>query len=188
MPRLKLSCHSVTHIANEVSMIEKSAKLGWNSQCLAVEQGGLAMVESKRGKDRQARKRPGWDEESAKEPLERTQTMRCMFIRSVIHLMIGIALLVVATKVDPNFSGQARAEGLHRKAAGDLFTNASVEPAGPNVVGAQMYPCPRPVPAMVGQTYITYQPLEPKEFLYRHHHVYKTYNEESHSRTSVHWR
>jgi hypothetical protein len=116
------------------------------------------------------------------------QTMRHPFYRSVIHLMIGVALLVVASKVDPNQSGQARAEGLHRKAAGDLFTNATVEPTGPNVVGAQLYPCPRPVPPMVGQTYITYQPLEPKEFLYRHHRVYKTYNEESHSRTSVHWR
>lgn len=37
---------------------------------------------------------------------------------------------------------------------------------------AQMYPCPRPVPAYVGHTYITYEPLAPHNFLYRHRRVY----------------
>ncbi len=31
---------------------------------------------------------------------------------------------------------------------------------------------PRPTPPLVGHTYITYQPLMPHEFLYRHHRCY----------------
>ena len=59
----------------------------------------------------------------------------------------------------------------------DLFYNYYVGPAGsPNPYGANavaaMYPSPVPVPAWVGHTYITYQPLLPHEFLYAHKHYY----------------
>lgn len=37
---------------------------------------------------------------------------------------------------------------------------------------AQMYPCPRPTPPFVGHTYITYEPLAPHNFLYRHSRTY----------------
>lgn len=47
---------------------------------------------------------------------------------------------------------------------------------GPAPLGAQLYPCPRPVPPVVGYTYITYQPLAPHEFLYKHHRKYKVYH------------
>jgi hypothetical protein len=58
----------------------------------------------------------------------------------------------------------------------DLFYNYYVPPvtcacAGLGV-GVEMYPCPRPTPPLVGHTYITYQPLMPHEFLYRHHRCY----------------
>jgi hypothetical protein len=40
---------------------------------------------------------------------------------------------------------------------------------------AQMYVSPRPVPPNVGHTYITYQPLMPHEFMYKHHRTYHQY-------------
>jgi hypothetical protein len=55
----------------------------------------------------------------------------------------------------------------------DLFYNYYVGPPG---VPAPMYVAPRPVPPFVGQTYITYQPLLPNEFLYKHHRTYRRYD------------
>ncbi|HTN74944.1 MAG TPA: hypothetical protein VL096_06845 [Pirellulaceae bacterium] len=40
---------------------------------------------------------------------------------------------------------------------------------------AQMYVAPKPVPANVGHTYITYQPFMPHEFMYKHHRTYHQY-------------
>ncbi len=40
---------------------------------------------------------------------------------------------------------------------------------------AQMYVAPKPVPANVGHTYITYQPLMPHELMYKHHRTYHQY-------------
>jgi hypothetical protein len=57
----------------------------------------------------------------------------------------------------------------------DLFYNYYVPPVAccwHGGEGAQLYPCPRPTPPLVGETYITYQPLDPHEFLYRHHRCY----------------
>ncbi len=57
----------------------------------------------------------------------------------------------------------------------DLFYNYYVGPVPCNdygAVGAQLYISPRPVPPLVGHTYITYQPLMPHEFLYHHHRTY----------------
>lgn len=68
----------------------------------------------------------------------------------------------------------------------DLFYNFYV--GGGGCVPAAMYPSPRPVPAWVGHTYITYQPLLPHEFLYRHHRIYDRWNPGSGwTRTTVHW-
>ncbi|HZL89730.1 MAG TPA: hypothetical protein VFB96_15300 [Pirellulaceae bacterium] len=59
--------------------------------------------------------------------------------------------------------------GLH-----DLFGNYFV---GNNCggFGAAMYVSPLPVPPHVGHTFITYQPLMPHEFMYRHHRTYHRY-------------
>ena len=57
----------------------------------------------------------------------------------------------------------------------DLFYNEYVGP-GPSGAVAQIYPAPQPVPPNVGHTYVTYQPLMPHEFLYRHQRAYYTYN------------
>jgi hypothetical protein len=58
----------------------------------------------------------------------------------------------------------------------DLFYNYYV---GPSVYGgqpAQLYISPRPTPPFVGHTYITYQPLLPHEFLYKHYRWYARFN------------
>jgi hypothetical protein len=70
----------------------------------------------------------------------------------------------------------------------DLFYNFYVPPTCGGV-GAELYPSPLPVPARVGHTYYTYQPLMPHEMLYKHHRSYHRYYNEGRglTRTSVHW-
>lgn len=56
---------------------------------------------------------------------------------------------------------------------GDLFYNFYSQgycdrPAG-------IYPSPMPTPLMAGRTYITYQPLMPHEYMYKHHRSYHMY-------------
>ncbi len=53
----------------------------------------------------------------------------------------------------------------------DLFYNYYTSP-GYGGLSAELYPCPRPTPPLVGHTYITYQPLMPQEFLYKHSRTY----------------
>lgn len=56
----------------------------------------------------------------------------------------------------------------------DLFYNFYVHgPCGG--YPAQMYVSPKPVPPHVGHTYITYQPLMPHEFMYKHGRTYHQY-------------
>jgi len=83
---------------------------------------------------------------------------------------------------------QAQANDFYRPNA-DLFYNYYVPPTGPASVGAQLYPCPRPVPPLVGHTYVTYEPLMPHEFLYRHSRTYWRYNPGAGwTRARVSWR
>ncbi len=61
----------------------------------------------------------------------------------------------------------------------DLFYNYYVGPVqcgDAGAMGAALYPCPRPTPPRVGETFITYQGLLPQEFLYHHHRTYYRYN------------
>ncbi|MEC9093293.1 MAG: hypothetical protein VX438_11340 [Planctomycetota bacterium] len=53
----------------------------------------------------------------------------------------------------------------------DLFYNFYLHPAADSTAAA-MYPAPMPVPARVGQSYYTYQPLLLHEHMYRHDRVY----------------
>ncbi len=67
--------------------------------------------------------------------------------------------------------------------------NYYVHPGEAGLLGAQLYLSPRPTPPVVGHTYVTYPPLMPHEFLYRHHRTYHTYNPGSGwTRTRVSWR
>jgi hypothetical protein len=70
----------------------------------------------------------------------------------------------------------------------DLFYNFYV----PNDCGgapAAMYLAPRPVPALVGHTYYTYQPLMPHEMLYPHYRTYRQWYDDGRgvTRTKVAW-
>jgi hypothetical protein len=79
-----------------------------------------------------------------------------------------------------------------RAASPDLFYNFYSGPAYRSYypgVPAEMYLSPRPTPPLVGHTWITYQPLMPHEFLYRHHRTYyRYYPHGGHTTTRVHWR
>ena len=55
----------------------------------------------------------------------------------------------------------------------DLFANYYVGPQ-PSGTAAQMYVSPQPVPANVGHTYTTYQPLMPHEYPQYKHHSHAT--------------
>jgi hypothetical protein len=82
---------------------------------------------------------------------------------------------------------QARAEFPY-EGPKDLFYNYYVPP-GAGLVGAEMYLCPRPVPPLTGHTYITYPPLLPQEFLYKHHRTYRTVHPDAPATTTrVRWR
>jgi hypothetical protein len=100
-----------------------------------------------------------------------------------------ILALVVAMLVVVCAAASARAELVRHSTSGDLFYNYYVPPVGPGSVGAGLYPCPRPTPPFIGHTYITYQPLMPHEFLYKHHRKYTTKHKDApRTRTRVHWR
>ena len=73
-------------------------------------------------------------------------------------------------------AGDARAQGYGAPGWASPEPNYYAMPTGPEGLTAALYPSPRPTPPLVGQTYITYEPLAPHEFLYLHHHCYKTYN------------
>jgi hypothetical protein len=64
--------------------------------------------------------------------------------------------------------------------------NYYVAPSGV-CLGSSLYPCPRPTPPYVGHTYITYQALNPQEFLYPHHRAYYTHHPSGTTRTCVAW-
>ena len=74
-------------------------------------------------------------------------------------------------------------------AESDLYYNYYVAPTiCGGGAGAQLYPSPRPTPAMVGHTYVTYQPLLPHEFLYHHARTYYNFHPNGQiTRTKIHW-
>ncbi len=87
------------------------------------------------------------------------RTMRVMLAASALGLVTSLL-------------AASQAEAAHP----DIFNNYYVGPA-PNGGGipAQMYVSPRPSPAYVGHTWITYPPLAPHEFLYKHCRKYHKY-------------
>ena len=106
---------------------------------------------------------------------------RAMILFAVGALIVGGLLLVSADRADASW--------FRHSTPGDLFYNYYSPAVGYQSVGARMYPCPRPVPPRVGMTYITYQPLMPHEFLYKHKRSYKTIHPNApNTRTRVRWR
>jgi hypothetical protein len=93
--------------------------------------------------------------------------------RRLLAIALAVAALAIAWNLElaPG-AGQAEAQQFIPYHHGYGFY---VHP-GPSVLGAQLYPCPRPTPPLVGHTYITYQPLAPHEFMSRHHRCYRIQN------------
>jgi hypothetical protein len=109
--------------------------------------------------------------------------------RTKVSVLVGVVILVTVWGLVSGMAAPARAELVRHSAPDDLFYNYYVPPVGAGSVGAELYLCPRPTPPLVGHTYITYQPLMPQEFLYKHYRHYTTKHEDaSRTTTSVRWR
>lgn len=90
--------------------------------------------------------------------------------------VIGMAL---------SFAGQAAAQSPYQYPTS--FYNYYVGPGQGGVV-AQLYVAPLPTPPPVGQTFITYEPLMPHNFLYKHARTYvRQHPNGQQTRTMVIW-
>ncbi len=106
----------------------------------------------------------------------------------VLRMTIMLAAILAAWTVAMDDSHQACAWDRHRTSPA-LFPNYYVPPGPDGYVGARLYVAPLPTPPLVGHTYVTYGPLMPHEFLYRHCRTYWRYNPQGGwTRTSVIWR
>lgn len=100
--------------------------------------------------------------------------------RSSVRSLLILTAFGAATLLQLALATTSQAEGYRqarRVYKGDLFYNYYVGPAqyaGGAV--AQMYPSPLPTPPLVGHTYVTYPPLMPHEFLYKHNRIYYRHN------------
>jgi hypothetical protein len=104
------------------------------------------------------------------------------------HRLSQMAIAAVLAAAWFVMAGDARAQGYGQPGWASPEPNYYAMPTGAVGLTAALYPCPRPTPPLVGQTYITYEPLDPHEFLHVHHHHYKTKNECGQvTRTSVTW-
>ena len=108
-------------------------------------------------------------------------------VPKLLRTTILAVLMLAARNLATERSQSAMAIGPNDR-AGDLFSNYYVAPGPGGGVGAQLYVAPRPTPPLVGHTYVTYQPLAPHEFLYKHHSVYYRQNPGAGwTRTKVLW-
>lgn len=101
-----------------------------------------------------------------------------------VRYLLTAALLVAAGHLALE-SPQAQAQAPHPSTP-PLFVNY-YGPAGPSGIPAQMYVSPRPAPAYVGHTWVTYEPLMPDEFLWQHHRTYVTPHGWGRTKTRVSW-
>ena len=105
----------------------------------------------------------------------------------LLPMTIALAAVTIVLGLDPGEVHQAQAAGGRHKSS-QLFYNFYVPPGAPGSVGAQLYLCPRPTPPLVGHTYITYEPLMPHEFLWRHYREYsRQHADGSCTKTMVMW-
>ena len=108
--------------------------------------------------------------------------------RSLLRCALAfVCFLAIANSVDvPSASAADCGHPVNRL---DLFYNYYV---GPGTCGygvpAKLYVAPRPTPPWVGHTYMTYQPLMPHEFLYKHHRTYvRNHPDGTATRATVLW-
>jgi hypothetical protein len=102
--------------------------------------------------------------------------------------VVCVGLVVAAAAAVLLAAGPVRAEGPYVYGAPPIPYNYYVPGPGASGSAAALYVSPRPVPAYVGSAFITYQPLAPHEFLYKHCRVYHTHNPGAGwTRTVVSW-
>ncbi len=89
-----------------------------------------------------------------------------MRILAVGTLACFVGLLFDGTSASADVEGRYK-RCISYQDKNDLFYNFYEGPC-PSGTAAQMYVSPLPVPAHVGHTYVTYQPLMPHEFMYKH--------------------
>ena len=94
----------------------------------------------------------------------RNQTKCCLLTAAVAIFWQTTAVHDSEAQAANGWRGKRQVSYQNQK---DLFYNYYVGPA-PSGTAAQLYVSPLPVPAFVGHTWITYQPLMPHEFLYGH--------------------
>ncbi len=106
---------------------------------------------------------------------------------SIFSCLLVVCLAWLWFGSSPTWAQQRRAE---RQAPADaLFYNFYVGPEPCGSATAALYPCPRPTPPLVGHTYVTYQPLMPHEFMYKHCRIYLRNNPGAGwTCTKVHWK
>jgi hypothetical protein len=95
---------------------------------------------------------------------------------AALRIPLLLATVVVGAVASTGSLATASDGLLAPRPRADLFYNYYV---GPSVYGgqpAQLYVSPRPTPPFVGHTYVTYQPLLPHEYLYKHCRCYLRYN------------
>ncbi len=101
---------------------------------------------------------------------------------------VGCSLLVPSDSVEANPYGRYNMQCGYNVPQQDLFYNYYLAGGAGGGVPAQLYLSPRPTPALVGHTYITYQPLLPHEMLYKHHRTYyRTHPDGTGVRTKITW-
>jgi hypothetical protein len=101
-----------------------------------------------------------------------TSLKLCLVISALAVLAAATAQTALA-ELQPGWNGKRHISYQQQK---DLFYNYYAQPGPYNGAAAQMYVSPRPVPAFVGHTWVTYQPYMPHEMTYKHSRSYYTYN------------
>jgi hypothetical protein len=96
----------------------------------------------------------------------------CLVVVALAAVTFACPLISMAQEL-PGWDGKRHISYQQQK---DLFYNYYAQPGPYNGAAAQMYVSPRPVPAFVGHTWVTYQPYMPHEMTYKHKRSYYTYN------------
>jgi hypothetical protein len=110
-----------------------------------------------------------------------------MLVRKLLYLVVAACLFAasgVAQAQDGGGYGQLYAPAITPPT---LQYNYYYPTPGSDGIPARLYLCPRPTPAHVGYTYITYQALAPHEFLWRHQAAYVRPYDGGITVTTVRW-
>jgi hypothetical protein len=103
-------------------------------------------------------------------------------------MRLGISLLASAALFAALCMNSSASAQEHGGVGPHMFANQYTQGYA-NQATAGMYVAPVPVPAWVGHTYYTYEPLYPHELTYQHTHRYHAYydNNRGLNRTRVHY-